>query len=296
MSAPAIAIRGLRVVRGRREVIPPLDLDVGSGRITGLVGPSGSGKSTLMRSIVGVQIVAGGEVTVLGEPAGTASLRRDVAYVTQSGSVYDDLTVRENIAYLARILGLGPAAVADTIGTVGLEGFEDRPVARLSGGQRHRVSLAGALLGSPRLLVLDEPTVGAVQAIVATAWTVGVLGLDVTGSVAALVVIAILNAELGMAFGLGLSTFATTEFQAVQFMPAFILPQLLLCGLLVPRSTMSGGLQAVADVLPMTYAYDALAAVTRGDGSAAATDAAVTVGFCLLGLALGALTLRRRTA
>ncbi len=138
--------------------------------------------------------------------------------------------------------------------------------------------------------------VAAAQAIVATAWTVGVLGLDVTGSVAALVVIAILNAELGMAFGLGLSTFATTEFQAVQFMPAFILPQLLLCGLLVPRSTMSGGLQAVADILPMTYAYDALAAVTRGDTSAAVTDAAVTLGFCLLGLALGALTLRRRTA
>ncbi len=160
MSTPAIAIRGLRVVRGRQEVIPPLDLDVASGRITGLVGPSGSGKSTLMRSIVGVQIVAGGEVTVLGEPAGTASLRRDVAYVTQSGSVYDDLTVRENIAYLARILGLGPAAVTETIETVGLKGFEDRPVARLSGGQRHRVSLAGALLGSPRLLVLDEPTVG----------------------------------------------------------------------------------------------------------------------------------------
>ena len=137
--------------------------------------------------------------------------------------------------------------------------------------------------------------VAAVQAGLATAFAVGVLGLDVQGSTAALVVIAILNAELGMAFGLGLSSSATSEFQAVQFMPAFILPQLLLCGLLIPRDSMSDALRALADVLPMTYAYDALAAVTRGDGHDALVDSAVTLGFCLLALALGALTLRRRT-
>ena len=156
----AIDIRGLRVVRGGREVIPPLDLRVAAGRITGLVGPSGSGKSTLMRSIVGVQLVAGGEVSVLGLPAGSPPLRRRVAYVTQSGSVYNDLTGTENVAYLARILGVSADEVARVIDTVGLAGNEDRPVASLSGGQRHRVSLAGALLGEPELLVLDEPTVG----------------------------------------------------------------------------------------------------------------------------------------
>ena len=159
-TVPAIAIRGLQVERGGRTVLPGIDMDVAPGRITGLIGPSGSGKSTLMRAIVGVQVVAGGEVTVLGVPAGTPALRSRVAYVTQSGSVYPDLTVAENVGYLARILGTGPADVARAIEHVGLGGLEDRAVARLSSGQQHRVSLAGALLADPEVLVLDEPTVG----------------------------------------------------------------------------------------------------------------------------------------
>jgi len=105
----------------------------------------------------------------------------------------------------------------------------------------------------------------------------------------------VLNAELGMACGLGLSSLATTEFQAVQFMPAFILPQLLLCGLFVPRDQMASALEAISTVLPMTYAYEALADIAAGDGSGAAVAAVVTLGFCVLALALGALTLRRRT-
>lgn len=156
----AISIRGLRVVRGGNEVLPGIDLDVVAGRVTGLIGPSGSGKSTLMRAIVGVQVVAAGEVTVLGLPAGRPELRPRVAYVTQSGSVYPDLTAAENVRYLARILGAGDDEVRRVLDLVGLTGAEDRPVSRLSGGQRHRVSLAGALLGTPELLVLDEPTVG----------------------------------------------------------------------------------------------------------------------------------------
>jgi len=126
----------------------------------------------------------------------------------------------------------------------------------------------------------------AVQAIVASVWAIGVLGLDA---------VAILNAVLGMACGLGLSSLATTEFQAVQFMPAFILPQFLLCGLLVPRDQMAGALDALAGILPMTYAYEALADIAAGDGSGAAVAAAVTLGFCVLALGLGTLTLRRRT-
>ena len=118
----------------------------------------------------------------------------------------------------------------------------------------------------------------AVQAIVASVLAIGVLGLDVEGSSIALVAVAILNAVLGMAFGLGLSSLATTEFQAVQFMPAFILPQFLLCGLLVPRDQMADALDALAGVLPMTYAYEALADIAAGDGSGAAVAAAVTLG------------------
>lgn len=135
----------------------------------------------------------------------------------------------------------------------------------------------------------------ALQALIASAFAIGLLGLDVEGSNAALIGVAVLNAVLGMAFGLGLSSLATTEFQAVQFMPAFILPQFLLCGLLIPRSQMAPALDTLAGVLPMTYAYEALSDVAAGDGAAAAGAAAVTLGFCLLGLGLGALTLRRRT-
>lgn len=160
MTAPAIEIRGLRVERGGRLVLPGVDLDVPAGRITGLIGPSGGGKSTLIRAIVGVQLVAGGTVSVLGEPAGTPALRRRVAYVTQSGSVYRDLTVTENVTYSARILGASQEDVTRAIATVDLSDTADRRVGSLSGGQQHRVSLACALLGTPEVIVLDEPTVG----------------------------------------------------------------------------------------------------------------------------------------
>ena len=154
----AIEIDGLRVVRGGRVVLPGLTAQIAAGRVTGLLGPSGSGKSTLIRAIVGVQIVAGGAVRVLGEPAGSPSLRRRVAYLTQAPSVYGDLTVRENLRYFARILGVD--GVERALETVGLETHADSVVDRLSGGQRARASLATALLGEPDVLVLDEPTVG----------------------------------------------------------------------------------------------------------------------------------------
>ncbi len=130
------------------------------GLVTGLLGPSGGGKSTLMRALVGVQVVAGGRVTVLGEPAGSASLRRRVGYLTQAPSVYADLSVLENLRYFARLLRVDQGEVDEAIEAVGLESFARRIVGRLSGGQRARVSLATALLGHPELLVLDEPTVG----------------------------------------------------------------------------------------------------------------------------------------
>lgn len=155
----AIEVRGLTVVRSGRTVLEKLDLDVGAG-VTGLLGPSGCGKSTLLRSIVGVQQTHGGEVRVLGEPAGSAPLRRRIGYVTQDVSVYNDLTVRENLRFFARVLGCPTDAVARAISAVDLDSHADAVVGRLSGGQQSRASLAVALLGSPDLLVLDEPTVG----------------------------------------------------------------------------------------------------------------------------------------
>lgn len=156
----AVQVRDLRVVRGGTVVLPGLTLDVPAGSVTGLLGPSGCGKSTLMRAIVGVQRVAGGEVTVLGLPAGAPALRRRVGYVTQSPSVYADVTVRENLRHFARLLGAGAEDVDRAVATVGLEAQADRVVGRMSGGQRSRASLAAALLARPPLLVLDEPTVG----------------------------------------------------------------------------------------------------------------------------------------
>lgn len=158
--AATIEITGLRVDRGGATVLHDLALDVEGGVVTGLLGPSGSGKSTLMRSIVGVQVVAAGDVRVLGLPAGTPELRSRVGYVTQSPSVYGDLSVRENLAYFARVLGQPRAQVDEVIERVGLADTAARLVGKLSGGQQARVSLATALLGEPAVLVLDEPTVG----------------------------------------------------------------------------------------------------------------------------------------
>jgi len=156
----AIRCRGLRVVRAGRTVLPGLDLDVPAGQLVGLLGPSGCGKSTLMRSVVGAQRVAGGEVTVLGLPAGHRDLRARLGYLTQSVSVYDDLTVTENLRYFATVVGAPRSDVARVLADVDLADRGDSRVGELSGGQRSRVSLAAALLGRPELLVLDEPTVG----------------------------------------------------------------------------------------------------------------------------------------
>ena len=157
---PAVAVHGLRVVRGGRTVLHDLDLEVPAGSVTGLLGPSGCGKTTLLRSVVGVQRTTAGSVTVLGEPAGSTGLRARVGYVTQAPSVYTDLTVGENLRYFADILGAPRTDPARVAALVGLGDRTEQSVAALSGGQRARVSLAAALLGAPELLILDEPTVG----------------------------------------------------------------------------------------------------------------------------------------
>jgi len=161
-SSPAVAVSGLRVLRGGRTALDGVTLSVPRGTVTGVVGPSGSGKTTLLRAIVGVQIVTAGTVTVLGEPAGSPGLRRRVGYATQDPAVYADLTVAENLRYFAAVLGVPDraAAVARVIAQVDLPGQRNQLAGRLSGGQLARTSLAVALLGRPELLILDEPTVG----------------------------------------------------------------------------------------------------------------------------------------
>jgi ABC-2 type transport system permease protein len=137
-----------------------------------------------------------------------------------------------------------------------------------------------------------------VQALIATAFAVYVCGLEVQGPLWQLVVVAVLDAVLGTVLGLLASGFARTEFQAVQFMPAFVLPQFLLCGLLVARDSMPDVLRWISDVLPLSYAVDAMKEVTANlePGAEVIKDAVVICAWILLSLVLGSLTLRRRTA
>lgn len=155
----AIEAHDLSVTKGNVHILHSVNLAVQPGTITGLIGPSGSGKTTLMRTIVGVQKYTG-ELLVLGKPAGSKSLRPTIGYVTQNPAVYTDLTVRQNLAYFAHVVGAQAERVNDIIERVSLKDHANQLVVSLSGGQRARVSLAIALLGDPELLVLDEPTVG----------------------------------------------------------------------------------------------------------------------------------------
>ncbi|MGO4454024.1 ABC transporter ATP-binding protein [Arthrobacter sp. RAF14] len=168
--SPAISVRGLHVRRGRLHVLRNLDFAVPSGSITGLLGPSGSGKTTLMRVIMGLQRFGSGTVTVLSSPAGAAVLRRKLGYMTQSPSVYRDLSVLDNVRYFATLHGKSAAEAREAVDAVGLASESRRLTADLSGGQFNRVSLACALVGEPELLVMDEPTVGLDPVLRAELW------------------------------------------------------------------------------------------------------------------------------
>ncbi|ACV76993.1 ABC transporter ATP-binding protein [Nakamurella multipartita] len=158
--ADAITVTELVVRRGKATVLDGLTCRIAAGRITGLLGPSGAGKTTLIRAVVGVQVVRAGTVTVLGRPAGTPALRDKIGYVSQSPSIYLDLTVAENTNYFAAVAGVDRSAARAAIEQVGLAEAAGQLAGNLSGGQQSRASLACAIVGDPPVLVLDEPTVG----------------------------------------------------------------------------------------------------------------------------------------
>lgn len=156
----SISAKSLQVVLGGQKILQNIATDIPAGKIVGLLGPSGAGKTTFMRVLVGRQRITSGTVSVLGEPAGSAVLRGNIGYMTQAASVYPDLSVLENVRYFATMLGVDKADAMAVIEKVDLAKQTRQLVRTLSGGQKSRVSLAIALLGQPKLLVLDEPTVG----------------------------------------------------------------------------------------------------------------------------------------
>ncbi|MCA9328689.1 ABC transporter ATP-binding protein [Candidatus Saccharibacteria bacterium] len=161
----AVKIKNASVVLGGSvNALDNINVELPANKSIGFIGPSGAGKTTLIRSIVGRQKLTGGKIEVFGQAAGSKELRKDMSYMTQEISVYPDLTVRENLRYFAIMAGLEKkqivAAIDESLRDVELQQKADRLVRDLSGGQKQRVSLAVALLGSPKLMVLDEPTTG----------------------------------------------------------------------------------------------------------------------------------------
>lgn len=165
MSEIAVSVKGVSIVLGGHfKALDSVSVELARGKVTGIIGPSGAGKTTLIRSIVGRQRITDGQIAVLGSPAGTPVLRSQVSYMTQEVSVYPDLTVQENLRYFATMTGHSkkdsPQIVQDVLQAVHMTDRASVLVRDLSGGQKQRISLAIALIGSPKLMVLDEPTVG----------------------------------------------------------------------------------------------------------------------------------------
>ena len=156
----AIEIKNLFVERSGKPILKDLTFEVKTGLIYGLFGPSGSGKTTLMRSIVGLQKITSGEIKVLGQPAGSKELRSEIGYSTQIASIYQDLTCLENNSFFQSLYPKTSLSTLDRLEQVRLTSNKNQIAATLSGGERTRLALATSLMSNPRLLILDEPTIG----------------------------------------------------------------------------------------------------------------------------------------
>ena len=157
---PAIRAASLSVRIGSKRIIKDFNVSIPPGYIVGLLGPSGAGKTTLIKSLVGLRKVDGGSLDIFGIAAGSDDLRKIIGYMPQTTSLYPDLTAKENIKYFASLSGLHSVDPVKSLTAVKMQSSANKQVSKLSGGQKARVSLAVALLGRPKLLVLDEPTVG----------------------------------------------------------------------------------------------------------------------------------------
>lgn len=165
MESSSVSVKNLSVTLGGQvKALRNITVDFPTGKTIGVIGPSGAGKTTLIRSIVGRQHSTSGNIRVFDLPAGSPRLRRQLTYMTQGLSVYSDLTVAENLKYFAVMSGQPKKQIKplvhDLLKTVDLTNKASTLVSNLSGGQQQRASLAVALIGSPKLMVLDEPTVG----------------------------------------------------------------------------------------------------------------------------------------
>lgn len=156
----AVEIKNLSVIKSGQHILDSISASLPSDKITGILGPSGAGKTTLMRVIVGLQKAHAGSVEVFGLSAGSPQLRSDIGYMTQAVSIYPDLTLAENLRFFATMAGASKSRIQEVLEEVDLRPQAGQLVSTLSGGQQSRASLAIALLARPKLLVLDEPTVG----------------------------------------------------------------------------------------------------------------------------------------
>src|SRR4051794_23091440 len=163
-AAPAIQIEHLVKRFGQLRAVDDLTFDIATGETFGLIGPNGSGKTTLIRLLLGLLGPTSGSIHILGRTLPNRRVATQIGYMTQSSALYNELSIRENLAFFGALYGLRGARlrarIEETLRLVDLSDRIDTPVATLSGGMRQRVSLASALIHQPRLLFLDEPTVG----------------------------------------------------------------------------------------------------------------------------------------